>query len=164
MSDLGTHRHTRPRRAVGGTSRPGAFEQAWAVAESRAERLGRLIIVCGLPGSGKSTLAERLEVEYRAVRFCPDDCMSALGVDLFGRLAVPLTTSSRRDASSPRRRASSAIRLRTGAEVDRANIALPGREHCLREGSDRVGVVGRGGGVLPTVEPTGGAVVTLNFG
>src|SRR5262249_3191983 len=43
----------------------------------------RLIIVCGLPGSGKTTHAKKLEHELAAVRFCPDDWMTALGIDLW---------------------------------------------------------------------------------
>jgi predicted kinase len=43
----------------------------------------RLIIVCGLPGSGKTTLARRLEKERSAVRFCPDEWMDALSIDLY---------------------------------------------------------------------------------
>ena len=44
---------------------------------------GRLIILCGLPGSGKTTLAKSLESRLRAVRFCPDDWMDALSIDLY---------------------------------------------------------------------------------
>lgn len=40
-------------------------------------------IVCGLPGSDKTALAKRLEDEYGGVRFCPDEWMAALGIDLF---------------------------------------------------------------------------------
>jgi predicted kinase len=43
----------------------------------------RLILFCGLPGSGKTTLAKKLEKELPAVRLCPDEWMSGLGVDLF---------------------------------------------------------------------------------
>ncbi len=43
----------------------------------------RLIIVCGLPGSGKTTLSRKLEKELPAVRFCPDEWMSALSIDLY---------------------------------------------------------------------------------
>lgn len=43
----------------------------------------RLILLCGLPGSGKTTLAKRLAVDVPAVRLCPDEWMSDLGVDLF---------------------------------------------------------------------------------
>ena len=43
----------------------------------------RLILLCGLPGSGKTTLAKQLERDLGAVRLCPDDWLSALGVDLF---------------------------------------------------------------------------------
>ena len=43
----------------------------------------RLIIVCGLPGSGKTTHAKQVEQELRAVRFCPDDWMDALGIGLW---------------------------------------------------------------------------------
>ena len=41
------------------------------------------MLLCGLPGSGKTTVARQLEAEVDAVRFCPDDWMSALGIDLF---------------------------------------------------------------------------------
>lgn len=43
----------------------------------------RLIIVCGLPGSGKTAHAKRLEAKLRAVRFCPDEWMDALSVDIW---------------------------------------------------------------------------------
>src|ERR1700747_3294077 len=42
-----------------------------------------LIIVCGLPGSGKTTHARQLESDLRAVRFCADEWMDALSVDLW---------------------------------------------------------------------------------
>lgn len=49
-----------------------------------ASRSGpRLIIVCGLPGSGKTTLAEVFESNLHAVRFCPDEWMDALGMDIY---------------------------------------------------------------------------------
>jgi predicted kinase len=43
----------------------------------------RLIIVCGLPGSGKTSHAKQVEQEFRAVRFCPDEWMDALGIGLW---------------------------------------------------------------------------------
>ncbi|WP_218134005.1 AAA family ATPase [Lentzea fradiae] len=43
----------------------------------------RLILLCGLPCAGKTTLAKRLEREVPAVRLCPDEWISDLGVDLF---------------------------------------------------------------------------------
>jgi predicted kinase len=46
-----------------------------------------LIIVCGLPGSGKTTHASKLESERGAIRFCPDEWMSALCVDLYDESA-----------------------------------------------------------------------------
>ena len=49
----------------------------------REEAAGRLIIVCGLPGSGKTTLARQLEIQYGGIRFCPDEWMADLGIDLF---------------------------------------------------------------------------------
>jgi predicted kinase len=43
----------------------------------------RLIIVCGLPGSGKTTVAKVLESRLHAVRFCPDEWMDALSLDIY---------------------------------------------------------------------------------
>ncbi len=43
----------------------------------------RLILVCGLPGSGKTTLAKELESRLRAIRFCPDEWLDALSLDLY---------------------------------------------------------------------------------
>ncbi len=42
-----------------------------------------LVVICGLPGSGKTTHARRLEQEMSAWRFCPDEWMQALGIDLY---------------------------------------------------------------------------------
>jgi predicted kinase len=42
-----------------------------------------LVIVCGLPGSGKTTLAKALEEKLRAIRFCPDEWMDALSINLW---------------------------------------------------------------------------------
>ena len=46
-------------------------------------RSPRLIVVCGLPGSGKTTLAKALETRLGAVRFCPDEWMEALSIDVY---------------------------------------------------------------------------------
>jgi DNA helicase TIP49 (TBP-interacting protein) len=51
--------------------------------ESSGDSGGRLIIVCGLPGSGKTTHAKHLEAKLPAVRFCPDEWMDALSLDLW---------------------------------------------------------------------------------
>lgn len=44
---------------------------------------GKLVIVCGLPGSGKTTYARQLEEKLNAIRFCPDEWMDALSVNLW---------------------------------------------------------------------------------
>ncbi|MFD3484785.1 AAA family ATPase [Streptomyces sp. NPDC058665] len=42
-----------------------------------------LILLCGLPGSGKTTSAKRLAEIVPAVRLCPDEWMTDLGLDLY---------------------------------------------------------------------------------
>jgi predicted kinase len=48
---------------------------------------GTLIIVCGLPGSGKTTHAQALERSFGAVRFCADEWMDALNMNLWDESA-----------------------------------------------------------------------------
>lgn len=43
----------------------------------------KLVIVCGLPGSGKTTYAKRLEASLCTIRFCPDEWMQGLALDLY---------------------------------------------------------------------------------
>ncbi|HZU31705.1 MAG TPA: AAA family ATPase [Candidatus Angelobacter sp.] len=43
----------------------------------------RLMIVCGLPGSGKTTLAKVLETRFGAIRFCPDEWLDELSINLY---------------------------------------------------------------------------------
>lgn len=43
----------------------------------------RLIIVCGLSGAGKTTHAKMLEEKLAAIRFCPDEWMEMLLLDLY---------------------------------------------------------------------------------
>ena len=45
--------------------------------------MATLYLLCGLPGAGKTSLAKRLEQERSALRFTPDDWITALGIDLF---------------------------------------------------------------------------------
>ena len=43
----------------------------------------KLVIVCGLPGSGKTTYAKQLQASLNAIRFCPDEWMDALSLNLY---------------------------------------------------------------------------------
>ena len=43
----------------------------------------RLIVICGLPGCGKTTLARALEETLGGIRFCPDEWMEALSIDIY---------------------------------------------------------------------------------
>jgi predicted kinase len=43
----------------------------------------RLVIVCGLPGAGKTTHAVQVEQNLPAARFCADEWMDALGINLW---------------------------------------------------------------------------------
>jgi predicted kinase len=45
------------------------------------------VLLCGLPGSGKTTTARRIASETGGVRFCPDEWMTALDIDLFDEAA-----------------------------------------------------------------------------
>jgi predicted kinase len=47
----------------------------------------RLIIVCGLPGSGKTNHAKALEASLLAVRFCPDEWMESLSINVYNEEA-----------------------------------------------------------------------------
>jgi len=44
---------------------------------------GRLILVCGLPGAGKTTYARQLQTRLLAIRFCPDEWMQTLSLDIW---------------------------------------------------------------------------------
>jgi len=50
---------------------------------SELQTCPRLIIVCGLPGSGKTTHAKQVAESLRAVRFCADEWMDAIGISLW---------------------------------------------------------------------------------
>jgi predicted kinase len=50
---------------------------------SHSTETATLFVVCGLPGSGKTTHAKKIEAELGAVRFCPDEWMEELEIDLW---------------------------------------------------------------------------------
>jgi predicted kinase len=50
--------------------------------EDSGSGVGRLVVITGLPGSGKTTLAVELAASVPSVRMCPDDWMTASGIDL----------------------------------------------------------------------------------
>ena len=39
--------------------------------------------MCGLPGSGKTTYRKQVESSLGAIRFCPDEWMTALSIDIW---------------------------------------------------------------------------------
>jgi predicted kinase/GNAT superfamily N-acetyltransferase len=54
-----------------------------SAAEAESHKPGKLVIVCGLPGSGKTTYAQHLITRDGGLRFCPDDWILALGLDIW---------------------------------------------------------------------------------
>jgi predicted kinase len=55
--------------------------------EDGGDEAGRLIVMCGLPGSGKTTCAKDLEAALGAIRFCPDEWLAAMRIDLWDQTA-----------------------------------------------------------------------------
>lgn len=43
----------------------------------------RLVIVCGLPGAGRTALTRKMRRQLGAVRFCPDEWMEELAINLW---------------------------------------------------------------------------------
>jgi len=71
-------------KTVSHTTKAGMAKSASGTSsEFHTSSGARLIIVCGLPGSGKTTYAKQLEAKLRAIRFCPDEWMDALALDLW---------------------------------------------------------------------------------
>lgn len=97
------------------------------VGSSAVEGEPTLIILCGLPGSGKSTLARRLANERPGVRFCPDDWMEALGVDLWDE------AFRCRIEQLQRRLAFDVLRCGTTAVIEWGTWAADERESLRRE-------------------------------
>lgn len=67
------------------------------------------MIITGLPGSGKTTLARQVAAARSAVRFCPDEWMESLGVDLWNE--------EFRDRLEKLQRGQIPLLLRSGASV-----------------------------------------------
>jgi len=78
----GARGSTRSTSSTARVERPGPFPTAY-VWDDLAVSVPRLLLICGLPGAGKTTLAKRLEAELPAVRLCPDEWLTELGIDLF---------------------------------------------------------------------------------
>jgi len=124
--------------------------------------MATLYLLCGLPGAGKTTLAKRLEQEHSALRFTPDDWITALGIDAFdedtratvetiqwnlAERALSIGTNVVIDFGVWSRQERDAFRSRAealGAEVELRFLDVPRHELWAR-------LVRRGGG-LPSEE------------
>jgi len=92
----------------------------------------RLFIVCGLPGSGKTFHAKRLEQRFRAIRFCADEWMDALGINLWE------TEARQRIEELQWKLAQEILRLGHNAVIEWGTWAKPERD-ALREGARGLG-------------------------
>ncbi len=99
--------------------------------DEQAEPPGRLVVITGLPGSGKTKLATELAVTMDAIRMCPDDWMTASGIDLWNDAARSQIEAFQRDLALDLLRRGNNVIIEWGVWVRQERDALREAAHSV---------------------------------